>query len=92
MMVGLFAGWREERRISREASQIAREEMRKIISARLKQRELIAHPLNYAMIQDMVSAAQMGVKGTAILSDNTRLTFEPVDMLARVRDSVGENF
>lgn len=91
-MIEILARWSQERQLAKESVKIAKEEMRKLIAARLKLRDLEAHPLNYAMIQDMVSAAQMGVKGTAILSDNTRLTFEPVDMLARVRDSVGENF
>jgi len=91
-VIEILARWRQERQLAKESVKIAKEEMRKLIAARLKLRDLEAHPLNYAMIQDMVSAAQMGVKGTAILSDNTRLTFEPVDMLARVRDSVGENF
>ena len=91
-MIEILARWKQERQLAKESVKIAKQEMRKLIAARLKLRDLEAHPLNYAMIQDMVSAAQMGVKGTAILSDNTRLTFEPVDMLARVRDSVGENF
>jgi len=91
-VIEILARWRQERQLAKESVKIAKQEMRKLIAARLKLRDLEAHPLNYAMIQDMVSAAQMGVKGTAILSDNTRLTFEPVDMLARVRDSVGENF
>jgi len=91
-VIEILARWKQERQLAKESVKIAKQEMRKLIAARLKLRDLEAHPLNYAMIQDMVSAAQMGVKGTAILSDNTRLTFEPVDMLARVRDSVGENF